>query len=175
MAVSGRPDIVVARDGRGWHARFAAAAYPCAIGRGGARRDKREGDGATPVGCWPIRRVLYRPDRLEAPESPFPTEPLRPSDGWCDDPEDAAYNQAVTLPCAASHEALWRTDEVYDVIAVLGYNDAPVRPGAGSAVFLHAARPDYAPTAGCVALALPDLLQVLAAASPHTRLCVYDG
>ncbi|GAN78390.1 hypothetical protein Asru_0808_02 [Acidisphaera rubrifaciens HS-AP3] len=93
----------------------------------------------------------------------MPVEPIAPTDGWCDDPRDAAYNTPVTLPYDASHEALWRADALYDVIGVLGWNDAPVERGRGSAIFLHVARPDYAPTEGCVALAAEDVRAVLAA------------
>jgi len=133
------------------------------LGRGGVRIDKREGDGATPAGLLPLRRVLYRADRLRPPRCAVPIEPLSPNDGWCDDPDDADYNRPVTLPHPARHEALWRGDGVYDVIGVLGWNDAPVRRGQGSAIFLHVSRPDRAPTEGCVALALPDLLRLLQA------------
>ena len=97
---------------------------------------------------------------------------LRPEDGWCDDPDDAAYNRPVRLPYAASHERLWRDDGIYDVIVVLGHNDDPPVPGRGSAIFLHVARPDYGPTAGCVALALADLLTVLREADPEARVRV---
>ena len=137
--------------------------WRCAVGRGGIRADKREGDGATPRALLPLRRVLYRADRGPPPRCAVPVEPLAPNDGWCDDPSDAAYNHPVTLPYAASHEELWRADAVYDIIGVLGWNDAPVVRGRGSAIFLHLARPDYAPTEGCVALALPDLRAALAA------------
>ena len=68
----------------------------------------------------------------------------------------------IRLPHPARHEDLWRADGLYDVIGVLGWNDAPPVRGRGSAVFLHVARPDYAPTAGCITLALPDLLDALA-------------
>jgi len=137
--------------------------WRCATGRGGLRADKREGDGATPRALLPLRRVLYRADRGPAPACAVPVEPLGPADGWCDDPADAAYNRPVTLPHPARHEALWRDDAVYDVIGVLGWNDAPAERGRGSAIFLHVARPDHAPTEGCVALALPDLRAALAA------------
>jgi L,D-peptidoglycan transpeptidase YkuD (ErfK/YbiS/YcfS/YnhG family) len=133
-----------------------------AIGRGGARADKQEGDGATPLGPLPLRRVLYRADRLRAPRCAVPLEPLAPDDGWCDDVSHPAYNRRVRLPHEAHHEGLWRSDGIYDVIGVLGWNDAPVQRGRGSAIFLHVARPDLAPTEGCVALLLPDLLGVLA-------------
>lgn len=133
------------------------------LGRGGVRVDKREGDGATPAGLLPLRRVLYRADRLRPPGCCVPIEPLSPDDGWCDDPDDAAYNRQVTLPHPARHEALWRSDALYDVVGVLGWNDAPVRRGGGSAIFLHVSHPGGAPTAGCVALTLPDLLRLLEA------------
>jgi L,D-peptidoglycan transpeptidase YkuD (ErfK/YbiS/YcfS/YnhG family) len=145
--------------------------WRCAIGRGGMKIDKREGDGATPVGSWPLRRVLYRADRLLAPPpTGLPVERIGPGDGWCDDPSDRAYNRPVTLPFPASHERMWREDRVYDVVVVLGHNDDPPMPGLGSAVFMHVARPGYLPTEGCVALALPDLLRLLAGSNPGDRL-----
>ena len=144
------------------HFRWAGRDFRCALGRSGISAEKREGDGATPLGVLALRRVFYRADRGPRPGAAVPVEPLAPSDGWCDDPADAAYNQPVTLPFAAGHEQLWRPDAVYDIIGVLGWNDAPVRRGLGSAIFLHLARPDFAPTEGCVALALADLRTVLA-------------
>ena len=165
-------DLIVWREKGEWFARFGEAVYRCALGPGGCRRDKREGDGATPIGSWPMRRVLYRPDRMAAPVTALPVAPLDPADGWCDDPGDALYNRPVTLPYGASHEALWREDEIYDVIVILGHNDDPPVPGAGSAIFLHIARPDYSPTQGCVALARGDLLAVLGGAQPGTAVVV---
>ena len=161
---------MVSRDGGVWRARFGGHSWRCAVGRGGVRADKREGDGATPAGCWPLRRVLYRADRLAVPKSRLPASAIGPDDGWCDDPGDAFYNRQVVLPYAGRHERLWREDGVYDVVVVLGHNDDPPRPGAGSAVFLHVARADFAPTEGCVALALDDLLTVLRVAGPDSRV-----
>lgn len=134
-----------------------------AFGRGGVRVHKQEGDGATPAGLLPLRRVLYRADRVTRPRTLVPVMPLAPHDGWCDDPSHADYNQPVRLPHEGRHEALWRSDAVYDVIGVLGWNDAPVVRGMGSAIFLHLARPDFSPTEGCIALPLPDLLALLGA------------
>jgi L,D-peptidoglycan transpeptidase YkuD (ErfK/YbiS/YcfS/YnhG family) len=141
---------------------FAGRPYRAAVGRGGRRVDKREGDGGTPVALLALREVLYRSDRLAAPVAALPVRPLVPQDGWCDDPASADYNRKVRLPIAASAEALWRADAVYNIIGVLGWNDAPVRPNLGSAIFLHLVRDDYSPTDGCVALAQDDLLAVLA-------------
>ncbi|CAH2601390.1 L,D-transpeptidase family protein [Rhodovastum atsumiense] len=155
------PDGRLELRGRIWRA---------ALGRGGVRVTKEEGDGATPAGLLPLRRVLYRADRVAIPRTALPREPIGPQDGWCDDPGHADYNRPVRLPHPARHEELWRSDRVYDVIGVLGWNDAPVQRGRGSAIFLHVARPDLAPTEGCVALALPDLLAVLEAGVTALRV-----
>jgi L,D-peptidoglycan transpeptidase YkuD (ErfK/YbiS/YcfS/YnhG family) len=135
--------------------------WRCALGRGGVRIHKEEGDGATPAGLLPLRRVLYRADRGPIPDCAVPVEPIAPQDGWCDDPNHPAYNTAIRLPHEARHEELWRQDFLYDIVGVLGWNDAPVRRGLGSAIFLHLARPDYAPTEGCIALQARDLRALL--------------
>jgi len=143
--------------------RFRGEALRCALGAGGIRADKREGDGATPAGLLPLRRVLFRADRGPRPATALPAEPIAPEDGWCDDPAHPDYNRQVRLPHPARHEHLWREDSVYDVVGVLGWNDAPVRPGRGSAIFLHLARPGLPPTEGCIALPGPELRRLLAA------------
>lgn len=137
----------------------------CALGRGGVIEAdaKREGDGCSPLGAWPIRRLLYREDK-GLPATALPSAPIGRDDGWCDAPNDAAYNRPVTLPYPASAEAMWREDSVYDLVVVLGHNDDPVVAGAGSAIFLHLARDGYAPTEGCVALNRNDLEALLAVA-----------
>jgi L,D-peptidoglycan transpeptidase YkuD (ErfK/YbiS/YcfS/YnhG family) len=135
--------------------------YRCALGLSGVRAEKSEGDGATPAGLLPLRRVFYRADRVPPPRCQTLIEPIAQTDAWCDDPSHRDYNRLVRLPHDAQHEELWRQDAVYDVIAVLGWNDQPTVKGRGSAIFLHVARPDYDPTEGCVALALRDLVQIL--------------
>jgi L,D-peptidoglycan transpeptidase YkuD (ErfK/YbiS/YcfS/YnhG family) len=146
----------------------------CALGRAGVvtAAAKREGDGCSPAGVWPVRRLLYRPDRGPVPATRLPSEALSPSEGWCDESADAAYNRPVSLPYRASAEPLWREDGLYDLIVVLGHNDAPVIPGAGSAIFLHVAAPGYAPTEGCVALARGDLQLLLARAGVGDALAI---
>ena len=143
--------------------RFRGEDFHAAFGRGGIRFEKQEGDGSTPAAVLPLRRVLYRADRVARPQATVPTEPLAPNDGWCDDPAHPDYNRQIVLPHSARHEELWRRDNLYDLIGVLGWNDSPTMRDRGSAIFLHVARPYWAPTEGCVALALPDLLRLLAA------------
>lgn len=145
---------------------------PCALGRSGIVRRKREGDGATPAGRLGFVAAFYRPDRLRRPTTALPTVPLTPDAGWCDDPSHRRYNRAVRLPFAASHERLWRADGLYDIVVVLDYNLERPRPGAGSAIFLHIAAPDFSPTAGCVAVRLADMRRLLARAGPGTWLDV---
>ena len=150
---------ILTPDGR---LRFGADQYPACFGHGGISRHKLEGDGTTPAGFLPLRRVLYRADRVAPPQAACPIEPLSREDGWCDDPRDPAYNRPVRLPYPGRHEELWRTDPVYDVIGVLGWNDAPPVRDRGSAIFLHLTTPSRAPTAGCIALDLNHLRDVLA-------------
>ncbi|WP_374439972.1 L,D-transpeptidase [Stella sp.] len=165
-------DWTVGSDGdRAWLAADGRR-FACAIGRGGIRTDKREGDGATPVGRFPLRRLLYRPDRLPRPATGLPVVAIGRDDGWCDDPGHADYNCPIRLPHPARHERLWRDDPLYDLVVVIGHNDMPVVAGAGSAVFVHVARDGYAPTEGCVALTAADLLHLLARATTDTRLVV---
>ena len=136
---------------------------PCAIGRNGAipATEKREGDGMTPLGLWPILVVLLRPDRVALPPGiRLPWRWLRPDDGWSDDPADPAYNRPIHHPHRFSAEQLWREDGLYDAILVLGHNDAPPVPGLGSAIFLHCWKVGQA-TEGCVAIEKRELLTIL--------------
>lgn len=146
---------------------------PCVIGRSGAipADAKREGDGATPLGIWMIRAALLRPDRVEAALAPrIPWRWTRPGDGWSDDPADPAYNRPVRLPRGTRTETLWRADAAYDAIIVLGHNDAPPVPGAGSAIFFHIWVPGEGdrpkPTEGCVAIAPEAMRRLLPMLSP---------
>jgi L,D-peptidoglycan transpeptidase YkuD (ErfK/YbiS/YcfS/YnhG family) len=135
--------------------------FACALGRTGRRARKREGDGATPVGSWQMLKVLYRADRVRRPQTGLPVRPVRPDDGWCDEPADRNYNRLVRHPYPASAERLWRDDRLYDIVVVLDHNRVPRVRGAGSAIFMHVAGPGFAPTAGCIALRHGDLMRVL--------------
>ena len=146
----------------------------CTLGRGGvtAAERKREGDGCTPLGVWPLRRLLHRADREAPPPTRLPVLAISPDDGWCDDPRDGAYNRPVKLPYGAGCERMWRDDGLYDLVVVLGHNDDPPRPGLGSAIFLHLMREDAGPTQGCIALSRLDLLAVIGLAAPGALLAV---
>jgi L,D-peptidoglycan transpeptidase YkuD (ErfK/YbiS/YcfS/YnhG family) len=156
-------------DGRLHWSKGSAAA---AVGRAGVKTGKHEGDGATPAGSYPLVSVLYRPDRLTAPASHLPVRPIAPNDGWVDDPANPNYNRLVALPYPASAEQMWRDDTLYDALVVIGYNVEPIVPGAGSAIFLHIATPDFAPTAGCVAVEKQVLLGLLPLLGPGSKIAI---
>jgi L,D-peptidoglycan transpeptidase YkuD (ErfK/YbiS/YcfS/YnhG family) len=141
---------------------------PAVFGKGGAvaAADKREGDGATPFGLWPVRAALLRPDRVPAPATRLPWRWLRPDDGWSDGAGDPDYNRPVRLPHRFSAETLWRDDHVYDVIIVLGHNDAPPVAPLGSAIFFHLVQPDRRPTEGCIAIEIAPMLRWLDRLAP---------
>ena len=143
--------------------RFGLQPVTCTIGRGGLRTLKREGDGGTPVGHWPLREVFYRTDRLTRPRTGLPARALRPDLAWCDVPFDRNYNHLVRLPYPVLDERLWRSDNLYDLLVVVGYNDGPRSHGKGSAIFMHLMRPDGGPTAGCLGFAPAHLRRLVAA------------
>ncbi|MFN3521417.1 MAG: L,D-transpeptidase [Phenylobacterium sp.] len=148
----------------------------CALGRSGVvpAEDKREGDGCSPLGVWPIRRVLFRLDRIKPPPTRLPLAPIAEDDGWCDAPGDRNYNRPVKLPYPASCERMWRDDHLYDLVCVLAHNDDPPVPLMGSAIFLHVARPDFEPTEGCVALLPGDLAELIRMAEPGSAVSIVD-
>jgi L,D-peptidoglycan transpeptidase YkuD (ErfK/YbiS/YcfS/YnhG family) len=143
-----------------------------AIGPGGIAIKGGEGDGITPRGSFPVREIFYRADRISKPATALPLRTLEKDDGWCDAPGDPNYNRPVKLPYPASAEQMWRADHLYDLVAVLGYNDDPVVPGKGSAIFLHLARPDFSATHGCVALTRDDWLAAIAQLKPGDQVMI---
>ncbi|HET7084185.1 MAG TPA: L,D-transpeptidase family protein [Rhizomicrobium sp.] len=163
-------DLIVTSTPNGAWLDWGAGQRRAAIGPAGIAVKGGEGDGITPRGRFAIREIFYRADRLPAPLTSLPLRVIENNDGWCDAPDDPNYNRHVKLPYPASAENMWRDDHLYDLVAVLGYNDAPVVAGKGSAIFLHVARPDYSPTQGCVALACQDLLAALAQLQPGDQV-----
>ena len=145
---------------------------PVALGRGGIKANKREGDGATPRGNFRLKRLWWRADRHPRPRTLLPTRRIRANDGWCEDPRDRHYNQPIKLPLGSNADCLARTDNLYDFIIEIDHNTLPRIAGRGSAVFIHAARPEFAPTAGCVALDIVALRRLLSRVGPRTRIMV---
>lgn len=159
-------------DRRKGHLLVGPSVIPCALGACGIVSRKREGDGGSPRGRFRLRGGAYRPDHLPVrPRTALPLRPIHRDDGWCDDRKDRRYNRPLRLPApGVSAEAMWRGDNLYDVVLDIDYNRAPIRPGRGSAIFMHVARDGYRPTEGCVALARADLVRLLRRLGPRTYL-----
>ena len=145
---------------------------PAALGRSGVSSGKREGDGATPIGRFAILGGYLRADRLSRVATQIGIRPMRPDDGWCDDPEGAAYNKPVPSSFRGSLERMWRDDRIYDVVLVLDYNVRPVKKNRGSAIFFHLAREGYSATEGCVAISAADMRRLLPRLSRRAHLLV---
>ena len=151
--------------------RAGATSFVCALGAGAVNRHKLEGDGASPAGRFRLLGGWFKPT-CPRPRAPWPMRPIRQADGWCDDPKAPTYNRPLQLPCRYSHEQLWRNDGLYDLVIMLDYNIWPRRKFRGSAIFLHCAREDYAPTGGCIALSPGDLRKLLPRLSKKAVLVV---
>ena len=147
-------------------------ALPVALGRGGIKANKREGDGATPAGVFRLKQLWWRADRHPRPRTLLPVRRIRADDGWCEDPGDRHYNQPVRVPLASNADRLMREDALYDFIIELDHNTRPRVARRGSAIFIHVARQAFAPTAGCIALTMPALRRLLARLSARTKLVI---
>ena len=143
---------------------------PVALGRGGIKANKREGDGATPAGRFKLKRLWWRPDRGPRPRTRLPVRRITPTDAWCEDPADRRYNRPIWLAPGAPGDRLWRDDHLYDLVIELDHNARPRIAGRGSAVFIHVARAGFAPTVGCVALRSGDLRKILSSVGLRCRL-----
>ncbi|MDQ8732627.1 L,D-transpeptidase family protein [Bradyrhizobium sp. LHD-71] len=148
------------------------APIPVALGRGGLKANKREGDGGTPTGTFRPVRLWWRKDRHARPRTLLPVRAIGPGDGWCEDPADRRYNQPIRLAGDSSADRLMRADHLYDFIIEIDHNTQPRIAGRGSAVFLHLARPGFAPTAGCIAMTRGSMLRLLGRLTRGTRIIV---
>lgn len=145
---------------------------PVALGRGGIKANKREGDGGTPRGRFRPLKLWWRADRHPRPRTFLPVRAIRPEDAWCEDPASRHYNQPLRLDRSAGGDRLRRDDHLYDFIVEIDHNASPRIAGRGSAVFLHLARIDFSPTAGCVSMTKSAMLQLLRRLGPQTRIVI---
>jgi L,D-peptidoglycan transpeptidase YkuD (ErfK/YbiS/YcfS/YnhG family) len=144
-----------------------------AIGRGGIKADKREGDGATPAGRYRLVRLWWRADRMPRPRTLLPVRPITAADGWCEDPSHRRYNRPIRMSAGQPGDRLKRTDALYDLIIEIDHNQRPRIAGRGSAVFIHVARADMTPTAGCVSMPVNTLRGLLARLGANTTITIH--
>ncbi|MGD0847381.1 L,D-transpeptidase family protein [Bradyrhizobium sp.] len=156
---------------RGW-LMASGQPVPVALGRGGIIANKREGDGGTPRGTFRPRQLWWRADRHPRPRTFLPSRAIRPEDAWCEDPYSRHYNQPLRLDRDHGGDRLTRDDHLYDFIVEIDHNTSPRIAGLGSAVFLHLARENFGPTAGCVSMTKSAMLQLLRRLGPQTRIVI---
>jgi L,D-peptidoglycan transpeptidase YkuD (ErfK/YbiS/YcfS/YnhG family) len=156
---------------RGWLT-AAGQSVPVALGRGGIRANKREGDGGTPKGIFRPRQLWWRADRYPRPQTFLPVRAIGPEDAWCEDPSSRHYNQPVRRNRTRAGDRLRRDDHLYDFIVEIDHNTSPPIKGRGSAVFLHLARENFGPTAGCVSMTKSGMLRLLQRLGPDTKIVI---
>jgi L,D-peptidoglycan transpeptidase YkuD (ErfK/YbiS/YcfS/YnhG family) len=156
---------------RGW-LKAGEMNIPVALGRSGVRANKREGDGATPMGTFHPLRLWWRPDRSGRPRTFLPIRAINATDAWCEDPSDRHYNRPIRLHQGEIGDRLKRDDHLYDFIVEIDHNARPRVPGRGSAVFLHLARGNFGPTAGCVSMTKSAMLHLLRRLSLRTKIVI---
>jgi L,D-peptidoglycan transpeptidase YkuD (ErfK/YbiS/YcfS/YnhG family) len=144
----------------------------CALGKGGIKALKREGDGGTPLARMRLLSCYVRAEHVVSRQTLLPQGRISGKLGWCEVPGDRNYNRPVSLPYPASHETMQRQDRLYDIVIVLDWNIKPRKRNGGSAIFFHIARPGLTPTEGCVALPGDVMRRLLPGLSKRTVLTV---
>ena len=159
--------IIVKKSG---HLKYKNFIFRCALGKNGIKKKIQEGDNITPKGIFKITKIYYRQDKIKKIKTLIKKIKIRKEMGWCDDPRSIFYNKQIKLPSKFSYERLYRKDHIYDLLAVLNYNINPVIKNKGSAIFIHIAKKNYRPTAGCVALKKGDLIKLLEIIKKNTKI-----
>ena len=159
--------IIVKKSG---YLKYKDLKFRCALGKAGIKKKTIEGDNITPKGIFKIVKIYYRPDKIKKIKTLIKKIKIRKEMGWCDDPRSIFYNKQIKLPSKFSYERLYRKDHIYDLLAVLNYNINPVIKNKGSAIFMHIAKKNYSPTAGCVALKKNDLIKLLEIIKKNTKI-----
>jgi L,D-peptidoglycan transpeptidase YkuD (ErfK/YbiS/YcfS/YnhG family) len=159
--------IIVKKSG---YLKYKNFKFRCALGKNGIKKKIKEGDNITPKGKFKLIKIYYRQDKIKKIKSSIKKIKIKKNMGWCDDPKSNFYNQQIKLPSKFGHEKLYRNDRIYDLLVVLNYNTKPIIKNKGSAIFIHIAKKNYKPTAGCIALKKIDLIRLLQIIKKNTKI-----
>ena len=159
--------IIVRKSG---YLKYKNFKFRCALGKNGIKKKIKEGDNITPLGIFKITKIYYRQDKIKKIRTLIKKIKIKKNMGWCDDPKSNFYNKQIKLPSKFGYERLYRNDHIYDLFAVLNYNINPVLKNKGSAIFIHVAKNNYEPTAGCIAVKKNDLIKLLQIIKKNTRV-----
>ena len=145
----------------------------CAIGKRGITHKKLEGDNKTPSGVFKFNSIFYRKDRIKKIKTSLKKNVIKKNTGWCDDSKSKFYNKLIKFPSKFNAEKFWLKENIYDVVLIINYNMNPVVKQKGSAIFLHIAKKNYAPTKGCIAISKRDMNIVISKINTKTKLRIY--
>ncbi len=159
--------IIVKKSG---YLKYKNFKFRCALGKNGIKKKIKEGDNITPKGKFKLTKIYYRQDKIRRIKCSITKIKIKKNMGWCDDPQSNFYNRQIKLPSKFSYEKLYRNDRIYDLLVVLNYNTKPIIKNKGSAIFIHIAKKNYKPTAGCIALKKKDLIKLVQMIKKNTKI-----
>ena len=145
--------------------------FKCCIGKNKLKKNKVEGDYATPNGRFILESLYYRKERLARPKTNLKIYEIKKKIGWCTDINSNLYNKKFIINKKLKHEKLFRKDYKYDFLIVTSYNRKKIIKNKGSAIFIHLTK-DYKPTAGCIALNKKDFLILLKIIKKNTKIII---
>jgi L,D-peptidoglycan transpeptidase YkuD (ErfK/YbiS/YcfS/YnhG family) len=136
--------------------------------------EKREGDGKTPSGIFPLQLTFGYDDIIV---TKMPYRQALADDLWIDDVNATDYNRWVKKMAtrAVSYEKMKRSDNLYKYGIVIEYNTNPVIKGYGSAIFFHIWRGKDVTTEGCVAVSEDNIIRILEWLDPTARPLIIMG
>lgn len=152
-------EIVVGRTGLAW-AQDSAPESASAF--------KKEGDGKSPAGMFPLTFAF---GKAESVTSGLSYRRLEDQTECVDDVNSHHYNKVVGRNQVGifdwkSSEKMAQITPEYDLGVFVAYNSYPVVKGNGSCIFLHIWKDANSPTSGCTAMAREDLERIVAWLDP---------
>ena len=157
--------VVVGRTGLAWGVGF--------DGVSSEGPHKREGDGKSPAGIFPLDTLFGFAPANSTSDLRLPYVQLLPTTDCVDDTASAHYNTVVdkastTLVDWSSAEHMRQVGQ-YEVGVIVGYNAMPPVKGRGSCIFLHIWAGPGSHTAGCTAFAEPKVREMMSWLDPKKR------
>ncbi len=143
--------------------------FKCSIGQSGIKKNKKEGDKATPKGIFSFGKLYYRSDRIKKLNTNLSCKKIKKHMGWCHDSKNKEYNREVNIRRNKKSENLFRRDHKYDAFIVINYNMKPIIKNRGSAIFLHLTK-NFKPTAGCIAISCNNFLKLIKIINNKTKI-----
>jgi len=143
------------------------------VGKKGISNKMEEGDNITPKGCFSLKTVFFRKDRMRYLKTKIQKIHIKKNMGWCDDSSSKYYNKLIRFPFNKSAEKLHQRNNLYDAIIVIDFNMKPVIKNKGSAIFIHIANKKYNTTKGCIAISKKDMRHLLRSLGKKNKITIF--